>query len=453
MAIPESVQHILHRLTAAGHEAYVVGGCVRDRLLGKEPNDWDICTSALPEETEAVFQGYRVIETGLKHGTVTVMLDGIPYEITTFRQDGDYADHRRPAQVQFVRNLTEDLARRDFTVNAMAMDHDGTLQDPFYGQEDLKNGVIRCVGDPNRRFQEDALRILRGLRFASSLGFSIHPETAEAMEDNKDLLQYVSAERVYKELTGLLVGKDAAKVLAAHGSVLTTVLPEIAPAMGFPQKNPHHNRDVWGHTLEALSYAPPDPMIRWALLLHDLGKPDCFFEDQQGIGHFHGHPVRSEELAQNILRRLKADTHTRTTVCTLVLYHDYDLPANTKNARRWVAKFGTEAALSLLEVKRCDCKAHADIAKARARCENTAKLTELVQQVMRETPCFSSRDLAVSGQDILQQGIPSGPMVGQLLNLLLEDVLEERCENDRQALLIRLGEHISQLPPHRKDIP
>lgn len=435
MVIPKNVRHILEKLNAAGFEAYAVGGCVRDTLLGRTPNDWDICTSALPEETEQCFAGYRVIETGLKHGTVTVMLENEPFEITTFRQDGTYADHRRPDAVHFVRSLREDLARRDFTVGAMAADANGNIVDLFGGEVDLKNKLIRCVGQPENRFEEDALRILRGLRFSSQLSFSIHPDTARAMEEKKDLLKYVSGERIYQELTKLLTGPNAAAVLEEHGSVLTSVLPEILPAMGFLQKNPCHHRDVWGHTLKALAESPPDPRIRWALLLHDLGKPDCFTVDEKGIGHCHGHPQRSEAMARNIFARLKADSRTRDTVCTLVRFHDYYCPATTKSARRLLMKFGPELLSLLLEVKRCDTLGHADIPKTRARYDELIELTALVQEAIDKNLCCTLRDLAIGGKDLMELGLAPGPQIGTILNRLLEDVVDERCENSPQALL------------------
>ena len=448
MVIPHEVQHILSRLRAVGFEAWAVGGCVRDRLLGREPNDWDICTSSLPPETKQVFSGFRIIETGLKHGTVTVMIGDEPYEITTFRQDGDYADHRRPEQVRFVRSLREDLARRDFTVNAMAAGPDGQVIDLFGGQEDLKRGIIRAVGDPHRRFEEDALRILRGLRFAARLGFSIHPDTARAMEEQKELLRFVSPERIYKELTGILVGKDAPKILREHGAVLTAVLPEIEPAMGFRQHNPCHHLDVWEHTLLALEHSPQDAMIRWALLLHDLGKPRCFTRGEDGVGHFYGHPQKSEEMAREIFARLKADNHTRDTVCTLVRHHDQDAPASEKTARRWLLKFGRELLPLLMEVKVCDCLAHADTPKTRLRLENTLALKEYVEEALRQELCLSIHDLKIGGKNILDMGIAPGPEVGQLLNALLEDVIEGRCKNEKNGLLARLEIHMRERSSH-----
>lgn len=442
MEIPQEPGKLLRRLNECGFQAYAVGGCIRDSLLGKTPGDWDICTSALPEETEACFSDLRVVETGLKHGTVTVISSGEPYEITTFRSDGVYLDHRRPQKVDFVRTLKEDLLRRDFTINAMAAGLDGEIQDPFGGQKDLKDGIIRCVGDPEKRFSEDALRILRGLRFASRLGFSIAPETAAAMERQKNLLAYVSGERIYKELTGILMGDNAQTVLEQYGSVLTAVLPEIVPSMGFLQHSPFHNRDVWQHTLEALGKSRPDPMVRWALLLHDLGKPDCFTVDDRGIGHFYGHPQRSMELAEGIFDRLHGDKKTKETVCLLVRDHDREAPANEKNARRWIARYGADRVRLLLEVKRCDCLAHVDTPKTCARYDNLMEMTRLIRELLEKEHCFSVRELPVKGGDVMALGVPAGPQVGQILERLLEDVLDGTCPPEREALLDRLKQYL-----------
>ncbi len=444
MNIPQGPDEILNRLTAAGFQAYAVGGCVRDSLLGTVPGDWDICTSALPEETEACFSDLRVVETGLKHGTVTVIFQGVPYEITTFRSDGNYLDHRRPQQVNFVRTLKEDLLRRDFTINAMAVGLDEEIQDPFGGRRDLTDGIIRCVGDPDTRFTEDALRILRGLRFASRLGFSIAPETAAAMERNKNLLSYVSGERIYKELTGILIGTYAQSVLEQYGGVLAAVLPEIQPSMGFLQRNPFHNRDVWQHTLEALGKSRPDPIVRWALLLHDLGKPDCFTLDDRGIGHFYGHPQRSMELAEQILDRFHGDKKTRDTICLLVRDHDREAPATIKNARRWIARYGRDNVRLLLEVKRCDCLAHVDTPKTRARYNNLMEMTRLIRECLETERCFSVRDLPVKGGDVMALGVPAGPQVGRILEGLLDDVLDGACPPEREALLERLKQLINE---------
>lgn len=438
MDIPAPVRQILQRLRDRGYEAYAVGGCVRDTLLGRIPGDWDICTSALPQETEACFSDLRVIETGLKHGTVTVLLAGAPYEITTFRRDGDYLDHRRPEQVAFVSSLEEDLRRRDFTINAMALGLNGEVIDLFGGREDLDRRVIRCVGDPEQRFREDALRILRGLRFASQLEFTLEPDTAAAMERCKDLLALVSGERIYAEMTKLLVGPGAASVLERYGTILAGAFPELLPAMGFLQRHPCHNRDVWGHTVEALGYSAPEPVIRWALLLHDLGKPDCFTLDEKGTGHFYGHPRRSEEITRDILGRLHPDKNTAEAICTLVLHHDDGALVERRAVRRWIGRYGPELLEQLLEVKRADALAHADLPRTRQRYGAVLAFRDLTKQVLAEEACFTVKDLAVSGKDLLAAGVQPGPEVGRLLSLLLEDVLEDRCDNRREALLERL---------------
>jgi tRNA nucleotidyltransferase (CCA-adding enzyme) len=440
MELPENVKYLLERLRDRGFVAYAVGGCVRDRLLGREPGDWDICTAALPEETERCFSDLRVIETGLKHGTVTVLYQGQPFEITTFRQDGNYVNHRTPEQVQFVRSLDEDLSRRDFTVNAMAVDLDGTIVDRFGGQADLKNRCIRAVGDPDRRFQEDALRILRAMRFASQLDFQVEPNTAAAMERNRLLLREVSGERIYKELTGLLVGPGAARVLGEFSRVLEVVLPESQKAMGFLQQNPFHNRDVWGHTLEAISYSRREPLVRWALLFHDLGKPACFTLDDQGVGHFYGHPAKSEDLVRQCFARLHVDKATTEAVATLVRQHDAGAPVERKVVRRWIGRFGQSLLLDLLEVKRADCLAHVETPRSRARYQAVMDFTALTHQVLGEERCFSVKDLEISGKDILALGGKPGPQVGQILDALLTEVLEERCGNTTEELTARCRE-------------
>ena len=288
--LPAQVNTALARLHDAGYEAYIVGGCVRDRIMGREPKDYDITTSALPEQTAAVFAGERIIETGMKHGTVTVLLDGEPLEITTFRIDGTYSDSRHPDAVTFTPSLREDLARRDFTMNAMAYSSETGLVDPFGGQADIAAKYIRCVGDPDLRFREDALRILRALRFSSVLGFPIEPETDGAARYLCLLLKKISAERVFSELKQLLCGPDVRRVLLDYAGVLGAVLPEILPMQGFDQRNPHHCYDILEHTAAAVEAMPPEPALRLAALLHDVGKPECFFTDEDGVGHFYGHP-------------------------------------------------------------------------------------------------------------------------------------------------------------------
>ena len=361
LSVPAHVDTLLAALRTAGHEAYPVGGCVRDSLMDHAPADWDICTSAPPAETERVFTGYRLVETGMKHGTVAVLTEGGLVEITTFRTDGTYADGRHPDRVTFVPDLNEDLARRDFTVNAMALAPDGTVIDPFGGREDLRSGVIRCVGDPDTRFHEDALRILRALRFAAKLDFEIDPATGASLVENRALLDRIARERVFSELKGLLVGPGAGRVLREYGPVLFQVIPELAAEEGFDQRNPHHVHDVWTHSTMAVDAAPPEPVLRLTMLLHDVAKPPCFFTDEAGVGHFYGHGERGAEMADGILRRLRCDNDTRERVCLLIQNHDIKPPKTPKAARRLLARLGPEAARQLVACWRAD---NADRAEA-----------------------------------------------------------------------------------------
>ena len=444
MNIPSGALFILRTFRQAGHEAYVVGGCVRDTLLGRVPGDWDICTSALPEETKALFP--RTVDTGLKHGTVTVLVEGETYEVTTFRQDGVYLHHRVPEAVTFVRSLREDLRRRDFTVNAMAMDENGEIQDPFGGREDLGKGLLRAVGDADQRFGEDALRILRGLRFSAQLGFKIEEKTAEAMVKNRALLRDISGERVLQEMNQLLLGKYAPPVLEQFPEIPGTVLPELLPAVGFSQHSTYHHRDVWGHTLLTLAAAPEDLYIRWTMLLHDLGKPATFTLDEKGQGHFYGHAGVSAEIARDIFCRLHGDNQMKNTVCLLVAAHGDMLPESKKTARRWVARFGEENLQRLLEVKRCDIMGlHPDQRGSALAALKASK--DLMETLLQEESCFSLGELAVGGRDLMALGLSPGPDVGRILNCLLDDVLEERVKNEKDALLRRAQGLIERTKP------
>ena len=352
MEIPEYVRDILRRLEGAGHEAWCVGGAVRDALLGQEPGDWDVTSGAEPEAVLSLFAPHA-LPTGLKHGTVTVAPGGGQgVEVTTFRRDGDYLDHRHPERVAFTRSLAEDLARRDFTVNAIAVNLRGELSDPFGGRADLASHVLRAVGDPEKRFQEDALRILRGLRFASRLGFSIEPGTAKAIRRCAPLLEHIAPERVLTELTGILCGEHVLEVLLEYPDVLGIVLPEILPCVGFDQHSVYHCYDVWTHTARAAAAARPLPVLRFALLFHDLGKPETFSLDGAGRGHFYGHWRRSVPLAEAIMDRLRFDNRSRQTILTLVERHDAPLALSEKAVRRNLARYGEETLRLLLEVDR-----------------------------------------------------------------------------------------------------
>ena len=430
--MPGTVQEILRRLEGAGHEAWCVGGAVRDLLLGREPGDWDVTTSAVPEAVLALFAP-RALPTGLQHGTVTV--DHV--EITTYRRDGTYSDCRRPDRVEFTGSLEEDLSRRDFTVNAMALDLRGALLDPFGGRADLENRVLRAVGDPERRFQEDALRILRGLRFASKLGFSIEPGTDAALRRCAPLLERIAPERILAELTGILCGQNPAEVLLGYPDVLGVPMPEILPCVGFDQRSVYHCYDVWEHTAWAVEAAPPLPLPRFALLFHDLGKPETFSLGEDGRGHFYGHWRKSVEKAAAILDRLRFDHRSRRTILTLVERHDCELPLTERAVRRNLARYGEETLRLLLEVKRADNLAQA--AAYRGRLEEVARWEALLNQVLESGGCFSLRQLAVKGGDLTALGL-RGPDVGRTLEALLEKVLDGALPNDREALLAYVKE-------------
>jgi len=432
--IPAGARQVLQTLTAAGHEAYLVGGCVRDLLRGVEPHDWDICTSALPEETESCFAGQRIIETGLKHGTVTVLMEGKPYEITTYRTEGPYSDRRRPDYVRFVPNLREDLARRDFTMNAIAMDLDGNLRDPFGGAEDIKCGLIRCVGEPDQRFQEDGLRVMRALRFGAAFGYAIEERTARAVHENRAMLDRVAAERINVELRKLLVGPNAGDVLRQYPDVFCRFWPELEPLAALEQHNPWHCWGGWEHTIHAVEAAPADVTLRLAMLLHDIGKPACKSTDEQGIDHFYGHPAVSAKLADEMLRALKFDNKTRGRVVLLVERHDAQLPPRSQVIRRWLNRLGPGAFFQLLEVKRADNMGQA-LEKVKNCLAELDVINSKAEQILAEGQCFTLKDLTVNGWDVVSAGIEPGPEVGQVLNGLLEQVLSGNVPNERSALL------------------
>ena len=435
--IPEYVKNVLSQLEKAGYEAWCVGGCVRDLHLGRVPGDWDVTTSALPEETMRLF-GDCALPTGLKHGTVTVKSAGRPIEVTTYRKDGDYLDHRRPESVSFTTSLEEDLLRRDFTVNAMAMDLREQVRDPYGGLVDLKAGLLRCVGDAEQRFEEDALRILRGLRFSACLGFAVQPETAAAIHKKKDLLRQIAVERIWAELVKLLTGGDAVRILREYVDVLGVFWPELLDMVDLDQKNHHHIYDVWEHTLHALEYTERDLVLRCAVLLHDVGKPECMTVDENGVGHFYGHPDKSAALAEDMLRRLKVDNVTREMVVQQVAWHDRYIPRTDRGLRRALRDLGEPALRRLLAVKRADNLAQAP------ECHGIQleidKAEQIMERLLTEGACISLKQLAVSGRDLMALGI-NGPAVGAGLDLLLEAVIVEQVENNKEALLAYYQAH------------
>ncbi len=439
--LPEEVRRVLEVLERAGQEAWCVGGAVRDLLLGKTPEDWDVTTNAPPERVAALFPS-RSLPTGLKHGTVTVLTDGgRGVEVTTFRRDGAYADCRRPDRVEFVGSLEEDLARRDFTVNAMALNLRGELADPWGGRRDLEARVLRAVGEPGARFREDALRILRALRFSSRLGFAIEPDTSRALISEAPRLLKISSERVYRELEGILCGEYAGEVLLAYPRALGVVLPEILPCVGFDQHTPYHCYDVWEHTVRSLEAVPPQPVLRLAMLFHDIGKPETFTMDKDGRGHFYDHWRVSAGKAEVALRRLKADNHTRSTVVKLVELHDTPLPLSQKGVRRRLAQYGEEMLRQLLWVKRGDALAHAPAYRDRVRFLD--QWEALLDQVLAAQDCFSLKQLAVKGGDLTELGL-RGPAVGEALRTLLERVVDGVLPNEREALLRCVREEVAE---------
>ena len=433
MRLPPEVSGILSQLTAAGYSAYAVGGCVRDTLLGKVPHDWDLCTSALPEQLQAVFAKDRTVTAGLKHGTLTVIRDRIPYEITTYRIDGDYTDHRHPDSVSFVDRIDLDLSRRDFTVNAMACSPDGAVLDLFCGRQDLEKHLIRCVGEPAARFEEDALRVLRALRFASVFDFELEEKTAAAVRAMYPTLSHVAAERIREELVKLLCGPGAGRILRAYPEVITHLLPELAPAVGFDQKNPHHLYTVWEHTVRALDGVPPDPALRLTMLLHDSGKPYTQTTDEKGICHYKGHQQVSAQIAARAMDALRCDKALRDKVVCLVEAHDILLSTDRRLLLRRLNRFGEDNLRLLFLIHKADRIATGTRHPGHAE-EHCLELQAALDALLAEKPCFTLKDLAVNGRDLMSLGL-RGKAVGTALSALLDEVMEGTLPNEREALL------------------
>ncbi|MCI8852436.1 MAG: HD domain-containing protein [Lachnospiraceae bacterium] len=434
LQIPEKANEIIHILQDAGYEAYVVGGCVRDALLGREAADWDITTSALPEQVKGLFR--RTLDTGLQHGTVTVMLEREGFEVTTYRIDGEYEDGRHPRQVQFTPSLSEDLRRRDFTINAMAYNDREGLVDLFGGREDLEGGVIRCVGDPTERFSEDALRILRAVRFGAQLGFSIQKETRQAMETLAGNLRKISAERIQAELTKILVSPHPEILGVAYEAGITAViLPEFDRCMETEQNTPYHCYNVGEHTLHALTQIRPDKVLRLTMLLHDMGKPGSRIKDERGVDHFYGHGLAGEKLAERILRRLRFDNETIRQVRRLVLCHD-DRQENptARWVRRAVFRIGEDLFPYYLEVRRADILAQNPAFREKSL-KNLEQVEALYRNILEEKNCVSLKGLAVTGHDLIEAGVEPGKPVGETLNRLLELVMDHPEYNKKEYLL------------------
>ena len=432
MKLPQEVQYCITSLEAAGFEAYAVGGCVRDSLLGLTPADYDMCTDAKPEQICQRFAGHQLLHHGQKHGTVGVVLEGQVFEITTFRTEGGYEDSRHPSWVKFVPTIEEDLARRDFTVNAMAYNPKRGYVDPFGGQKDLENKILRTVGDPEARFREDALRILRGARFSARFQLTPEAATQAAMERLAPLMEKLARERVFEELCKLLLSATAQDLLT-FAPLLTQVIPELKPSVGFQQHSPHHAFDVFTHTAHVVEAVPKELGLRWAALLHDMGKPACFTLDENGRGHFKGHAKVSQEMADAVLLRLKAPTALRQQVTELIGQHMTKLEPDKKLLRRRLGKLGSQRLLELLQLQEADMGSKGT-GKAEEM-EQFPQLRALTQEVLAEDACFSIKDLAVSGWDLQQIGMTPGPDIGKALGWLLGQVQDEVLPNERDVLL------------------
>lgn len=435
--LPDDVKTILSTLHSAGYTAYVVGGCVRDSLLNRTPNDWDICTAATPDKMLELFteHNYKTIPTGIKHGTITVMINDVGYECTTYRIDGDYSDGRHPDSVSYTDDIKEDLKRRDFTINAMAYNDETGLVDPYGGHDDLVRKTIRCVGHPDHRFTEDALRIMRALRFSAQFDFQIEDFTRIRANTFADNLDNIAAERINSELCKMIVSPSANNVIEQNMRVILKVIPELKAAVDFEQNNPYHDYTVFGHTMKALSRCESNDLtVRLAVLLHDIGKPSCYQDDTDGHRHFKGHGKVSSEIAENILRRLKFDNETVANVIELIKYHDSTFEVRKKHIRRWLNKIGETQFRRLLAVRIADVKGQKDCWDPE-RIDKVTAITALLDEILEEKSCFSMKDLAVNGRDLIEIGYKADKKLGETLNFLLNEVMDENVPNDKDALI------------------
>lgn len=433
IVLPDDVKKIIETLEQNGYEGYAVGGCVRDSILGRMPNDWDITTSASPQQVKNLF--LRTVDTGIQHGTVTVLMGKEGYEVTTYRVDGEYEDGRHPKEVTFTASLEEDLRRRDFTINAMAYNDREGLVDIFGGRADIENKVIRCVGEPAERFGEDALRIMRAVRFSAQLGFTVDQDTAAAAKELAETLAKISAERIQAELVKLLVSPhpDYLRYAWEYG-ITSVILPEFDCTMETPQNNPHHCYNVGEHTLEALKQIQAEKTLRLSALFHDFGKPQTHTTDADGIDHFHGHAKVSAELADKILHRLKFDNDTISKVKVYVRYHDVRPELTEKSVRRAVSRVGADAFAEILKLKMADTLAQSPKWQPQKK-EYLKELTALYQDILKKKQCLCIKDLKVSGRDLIADGMKPGKEMGEILARLLELVLEEPERNEKNWLM------------------
>lgn len=449
--IPKNPALAIKMLIDAGFEAGIVGGCTRDAIMGETPHDWDICTSATPEEIQSIFKDFKKLTIGLKHGTVVVIMNNEEIEITTYRIDGEYSDGRRPNNVYFTKNLIEDLSRRDYTQNAIFFNEFHGIIDPFNGVSDIEHKIIRCVGNANKRLQEDALRILRGIRFASKQGFEIEESTKIAMLRNKELLKNISKERISVEFVKMLQGKNALNILDEFQEVIAYIIPETKAMMGFDQHNPHHIYDVWRHTLAAVNNAH-GLILKLTMFFHDIAKPSCYNLDDKKIGHFYGHADSSAKITSEIFKRMKItnaeeiSTSDLKDIIELIKYHDTMIQPTKQSVKKMLSKLDGNIMQfhRLLSVKRADALAQSpDNLSVRLKEINT--IETILNEVLIEHNCITLKDLAITGKDIIALGIPAGKKIGELLSKLLEDVIEENISNEKEALLLQVQNYVNLL--------
>lgn len=439
--IPRYVTAVIEILEQNGYEAYIVGGCVRDAMMGVEPHDYDVCTDCTPDDMVKIFSGFHTIETGLKHGTLTVMSEHMPVEVTTYRSDGEYTDHRRPDSVKFETDLKEDLKRRDFTVNAMCFNPKNGTVDLFDGRNDLNEKVIRCVGNAEDRFDEDALRIMRALRFASTLDFRIEEYTAAAMRKKSHLLNAISAERIFSELKKLLCGKAVCRIMLEYSDIIGVILPEIIPCIGCEQNNIHHCYDVYEHICHSIKYIEADEDLRLTMLFHDIGKPQKKVTDDDGVDHFKLHQLCSGDIAEDVLTRLKSSNKTLKRVRSLVIEHDNRIYPKRRSVKRFISKYDHEFYVDWLKVRRADTLAQSEYMRAEKLAE-LDQLEKLGEEIKEEMCCLKTTDLAINGHDVIALGF-KGAEIKKALNAALDAVIDEVIENERDALLGYLKENFN----------
>lgn len=434
--VPAPVYFIIQELEKCGHEAYMVGGCVRDSVLGRKPHDYDICTSATPDEILQAFPYEEIIPTGLQHGTVTILINNEPFEVTTYRIDGDYSDNRRPDNVTFTKNLVEDLRRRDFTINAMAYNPKTGLIDPFNGMEDIKYKKIRCVGSAENRFNEDALRILRAIRFEAQLNFAGLPETMFEIERQYERLNNISIERINSEFCKIVASEQFCVELVLYPNVFSLFIPELKDLIGFKQNNPYHAYDVFNHTVHAIENCEHDDLVvKLAVFFHDFGKPHSYQDGEDGIRHFKGHGKVSAEIIDSIMKRLRFDNETRNNVVELVYYHDATFEVGKKYVKRWLNKIGEKQFRRLLEVRKADIKGQKPDYEE-SRIEKVNNIENILDEILQERECFSLKDLTINGNDVKKtMSLKEGKDVGYWLSEILKRVIDGELENNRDDLI------------------